>query len=333
VLNHIRIQLLSHLRVSINKAEEAKDFLRKNNFLNESFLPIKEEESILWPLNCENVEFEGEIVECEGLRQLKKSRDYRLKLNDNISKLAPRSFDIFGEIAIIRLADDLIKNEKEIAGALLESHDNIKTVCIDLGVEGEYRLRNLRVIDGRDSFISIHKENGMKFEADISKVYFSPRLATERERVSSLSGEDEFVLDAFSGVAPFSVFLAKRGCKILALDSNPEAKKWALRNFTANKLSKDIFNYYTTKFEEYDFGNNMFDRIIMNNPTNCLPYLGKALSLLMAGGWIHFYHISPKDDLFNIEEYLSSGYECVRKREVHPYSPSSSLFAFDIKRF
>ena len=325
--------MISHLRVSIRKAEEAKDFLRKNSFLNESFLPIKEESSVLWPLNCDKVEFDGEIVECEGLSQIKKSRDYRSKLNTDIAGLAPRSFDIFGEIAIIRLVDNLINNEKEIAGALLESHTNIKTVCVDLGVRGEYRVRNLRIIGGKDSFISIHKENGMKFEADISKVYFSPRLATERERVSSLIGEDEFVLDAFSGVAPFSISLAKRGCKILALDSNPEAKKWALTNFTVNKLSKDIYDYYTTKFEEYDFGNNMFDRIIMNNPTNCLPYLEKALSLLMVGGWIHFYHISPKDDSFNIEEWLGSGYECVKKREVHPYSPSLSLFAFDIKRF
>ena len=38
----------------------------------------------------------------------------------------------------------------------------------------------------------------MEFEADISKVYFSPRLATERERLSLLVQRGEFVLDAFA---------------------------------------------------------------------------------------------------------------------------------------
>ena len=43
-------------------------------------------------------------------------------------------------------------------------------------------------------------------------------------------------LDAFAGVAPFSISLAKRGCKLLSLDSNPEAKKWAVENFKNNGL-------------------------------------------------------------------------------------------------
>ncbi len=327
-----RIHLISHLKVTNDRAEEAKDFLKTEGYLNSKYLPIKEDNFVLWPLVVEAVPFKGEIVRCKGIKYVKQSRDYRSNLNDEIRDIAPRSFDIFGEIAIIKLVEDLRDYEKEIAEALLLSHTNIKTVCLDSGVQGEFRLRNLRLIGGVNNFISIHKENGMEFEADISKVYFSPRLATERERLSSLVKSGELVLDAFAGVAPFSITLAKKGCRLLSLDSNPEAKMWALKNFSINGISTNQYNFYNSKFEEFDFKSEKFDRIIMNNPTNCLPFLEKALTLIVKNGTIHFYNICPKDETFSIMNYINSDYECIGKREVHAYSPSSSLFAFDIRR-
>ena len=330
--NLTRIHLISHLKVVKEKAQEAKDFLRNEGYLNVDYLPINEGKFILWPLNQDTIPFEGLIVKCKGVNYTKQSRDYRLNLSSNIRNLAPRSFDIFGEIAILRLMDDLKNYKKEIAQALLSSHKNIKTVCVDFGVHGEFRIRDLRIISGKDNFISVHKENGMKFEADISKVYFSPRLATERERLSSLVTKGELVLDAFAGVAPFSISLAKKGCKVLSLDSNPEAKIWALKNFISNGISIDQYRYYNSKFENFDFKSEKFDRIIMNNPTNSLPFLSKATDLLTEKGIIHLYMISPKDDSFNISNHLSFGYNCIIKKEVHAYSPSSSLFVFDIRR-
>ena len=324
--------MISHLKVANNKAEEAKSFLKDKGYLNESYLPIKKDNSVLWPLNQNSVPFKGKIVICNGLVHNKKTRDYRLNLDKEIRDIAPRSFDIFGDIAILRLRRDSEVYERQIAEALLLSHKNIKTICVDLGVRGEFRIRDLRVISGDNNFISVHKENGMKFEADISKVYFSPRLATERERLSSLVNNHEDVLDAFAGVAPFSISVAMKGCKVTSLDSNPEAVKWALKNFDSNGINKKYFSFFTSKFEDYDFGLQKFDRIILNNPTNCLPYLDKAMKLVVKMGMIHFYCICPKDDSFQLSEYLAEDFECIAKREVHAYSPSSSLYVFDIRR-
>ena len=330
--NLIRIPLISHLEVSNNRAKEAKDFLNKNGHLNKDYLPIKTDNSILWPLNDIPDNFDGKIVKRRGLKNRNKTRDYRSILSEKIKSVAPRSFDIFGNIAIIRLKDDSMLHGKEIAQALLSSHKNIETVCIDLGVQGEYRLRNLAVIGGKKNFVSVHKENGLIFEADISKVYFSPRLATERQRVSSLVNGREIVLDAFAGVAPYSISLAKKGCEILALDSNPEAKKWALRNFINNSIDSEKYVYNTCKFEEFDFKSKKFDRIIVNNPTNSLQYLDRVLNLISKKGLVHFYNISSKDGSFRIDDFIPSQFECINIREVHPYSPSTSLFVFDIIR-
>jgi tRNA G37 N-methylase Trm5 len=49
-------------------------------------------------------------------------------------------------------------------------------------------------------------------------------------------------------------------------------------------------------------------------------------------GFIHLYKIVEKDEEFEIEDHLSSEFKCLSKRVVHPYSPRSSIMAFDITR-
>ena len=117
-----------------------------------------------------------------------------------------------------------------------------------------------------------------------------------------------------------------------SLDSNPDAEIWALKNFVNNGVSDKQYSYHNSKFEKFDFGLKKFDRIIMNNPTNSLPFLNKAMDLLAEKGMIHMYMISPKDNSFDISNHLNLGYNCKSKKEVHAYSPSSSLFVFDIRR-
>ena len=53
MLNLTRIHLISHLKVLKEKAQEAKDFLRKEGYLNSDFLPINEGKFILWPLKSD----------------------------------------------------------------------------------------------------------------------------------------------------------------------------------------------------------------------------------------------------------------------------------------
>ena len=60
-----------------------------------------------------------------------------------VRNLAPRSFDMFGDIGIIRIPNEAV-NSEIIAKALLKSHSNLKKVAIDKGVKGEYRIGNLK---------------------------------------------------------------------------------------------------------------------------------------------------------------------------------------------
>ena len=56
------------------------------------------------------------------------------------------------------------------------------------------------------------------------------------------------------------------------------------------------------------------------------------MDLVVQMGMIPFYSICPKDGPFQLSEHLAEEFECIAKKEVHAYSPSSSLFVFDIRR-
>ena len=306
--------MIKHLKVPENKAQEAKSFLEELHALNDSFLPIKIEGHILWPLNFE---VDGEIIECEGRRATRISRDYRLRLPSEIQNIAPRAFDIFGDIAIIKLSEELMAYSEPISQALLDSHKNISKVALDLGVKGDYRIRRLEMLTGKSDFVSYHRENGFEFTLDISKVYFSPRLAMERKRIYDITKSEETVLDAFAGASPFSVGLAAKGCKVTAVDSNPDAEKWSHNNFKLNNVSVLNYNFFCSKIEDILEDLPFFDRIIMNNPTNSLPYLQELSNKLKPEGIIHLYKIVEKDEFFNVQDYLGLDFICVFERQVH----------------
>jgi len=317
--------LIKHLRVADSKAQETKIFLEELKALNELFLPIKEKGYILWPLNFE---VEGEIIECEGLSSTRISRDYRLRLPLAIREIAPRAFDIFGDIAIIKLSDLSMEHSKIISEALLESHTNINKVALDLGVKGDYRVRDLEMLIGDSNFVATQKENGFEFRLDISKVYFSPRLAMERKRIYDVTDSNEDVLDAFAGASPFAVSLASKGCNVTAVDANPNSEKWSHINFELNNILE--YNFICSKIEDFLPSLSLYDRIIMNNPTNSLPYLEMLSKKLKSNGIIHLYKIMEVEEDFEVKDYLDSNFECIFERIVHPYSPQSSLMVFDI---
>jgi len=317
--------LIKHLRVADSKAQETKIFLEELKALNELFLPIKEEGYILWPLNFE---VEGEIIECEGISSTRISRDYRLRLPLAIREIAPRAFDIFGDIAIIKLSDLSMEHSKIISETLLESHTNINKVALDLGVKGDYRIRDLKMLIGDSNFVATQKENGFEFKLDISKVYFSPRLAMERKRIYDIADSSEDVLDAFAGASPFAVSLASKGCNVTAVDSNPNSEKWSHENFELNNVLE--YSFICSKIEDILPRLSLYDRIIMNNPTNSLPYLEMLSNKLKPNGIIHFYKIMEDEEDFNVKDYLGLNFECIFERIVHPYSSQSSLMVFDI---
>ena len=148
----------------------------------------------------------------------------------------PRSYEIQGDVLIVKLEETVSKYGEMIADAMLTQLPSIRLVCADLGVKGEYRVRELQPLASRDGTVTTRtriKENGYLLWVDPSNVYFSSRLSNER--IETLASANHLrahlerplvVCDPYAGVGPSMGALLSEdglvsGC--LVGDLNPEA--------------------------------------------------------------------------------------------------------------
>jgi tRNA (guanine37-N1)-methyltransferase len=202
------------------------------------------------------------------------------------------SFDIVGDIAIIKLTESSQEQAKLAAEAILSGNKGVKTVLAqESKISGEYRLRNLVCIGGEDKTVTIHREHGCFFRVDLQKCYFSPRLSGERLRISNLVKPNETIVNMFAGVGCFSIVIAKKvaTAKVYSIDLNPDAIKFMRENVRINRVFGKVVPILgdSQKIIEAGFQHST-DRVLMPLPEKALDYLPCAVSALKpSGGWIH----------------------------------------------
>ncbi len=215
------------------------------------------------------------------------------KISLEALKDLPRSFDIVGDISILELAPELGLYEKTIAQAILEVHSNVKAVFAKAGpVSGAERVRPLRHVAGEERTETVHREFGCVFRVDLSKVFFSPRLSTEHQRVARQVADGERVVDMFAGVGPFSILIGKtvKNVTIDAIDSNPEAARLIQENARTNKVESKVHVHLgdaRTVARQLD---GRATRAIMNHPSAAKEFVDAACDALQpSGGVVHYY--------------------------------------------
>jgi tRNA (guanine37-N1)-methyltransferase len=161
---------------------------------------------------------------------------------EDISKLYS-AFDIVGSIIILRIPDSLNSRKHIIADTVLMNIKSAKSIFAQTSaVQGDYRLRNLEYLAGVNCTATEHREHGCRFKVDVSKTYFSPRLSTERMRISKMITDNEIITNMFAGVGTYSILIAKsnKTCKVYSIDSNPIANELALVNTQLNKVRERV---------------------------------------------------------------------------------------------
>jgi tRNA (guanine37-N1)-methyltransferase len=204
------------------------------------------------------------------------------------------SYDLIGNIAIVRLPHASPENAQNAAKAIMNIHKSAKTVLVQASpVVGAFRLRRLTHVAGENKTSTVHKEYGCLFSVDVAKCYFSPRLSHERMRIAGIVKPNETVINMFAGVGCFSIIIAKHAnaAKVFSIDANPAAIQFMQQNIRLNRVydkvipllgdSKEIINSRLQR---------VADRVLMPLPEKALEYLPCAVSTLKAsGGWIHYY--------------------------------------------
>ncbi len=225
-------------------------------------------------------------------RTLEEALADRLPLGQ-LSKL-PRSFDVIGDITVLELDSELAPYETNIAEAIMEVHPNVRAVFAKSGeISGNERIRPLRHIAGENRTQTIHRELGCLFKVDLSKVFFSPRLSTEHQRIASVVENGERVVDMFAGVGPFSVLIAKRldTVHVDAIDANPQAIELVRENVRANKVESKVHAHFGDARDIIRGRlSRSASRVIMNHPSAAKDFIKEACdSIQPSGGIIHYY--------------------------------------------
>src|SRR6266852_2812203 len=125
----------------------------------------------------------------------------------------------------------------------MEVHPNVRAVFAKSGeVSGAERIMPLRYIAGENRTYTVHREHGCSFKVDLSKVFFSPRLSAEHQRIAHLVDKGERVVDMFTGVGPFAILIAKRvgDVRVEAIDANPQAIELVRENLRLNKVESKV---------------------------------------------------------------------------------------------
>lgn len=216
------------------------------------------------------------------------------KLEPNEIKQIYKSYDIIGDIAVIRVPKGLERHSKIIAEAIMQTHRRVKGVWRQITpVFGDFRLRKLEWIMGEKRTETVHKEHGCSFKVDIEKCYFSPRLSYERMRIAKQIHSNEVIVNMFAGVGCYSIIIAKhsQAKRIYSIDINPVAVRYMKENVRLNRVedkvicvlgdAKEILKQKMKK---------QANRILMPLPEKAYEYLNYAMLVLKPPeGHLYYY--------------------------------------------
>ncbi|HRZ86042.1 MAG TPA: 50S ribosomal protein L11 methyltransferase [Candidatus Paceibacterota bacterium] len=211
--------------------------------------------------------------------------------------MIPKSFDVVGNIAILKFDNNFKQKEKiSVANELLKQHSSIRTV---LEKSGKFsgRLRKMKTVylAGEKTKTAVYRENACIFKFDIDETYFSPRLSNERNEIAKQVNKNESVLVLFAGVAPFSIVIAKiaKPKVVYSVEINRVASKYAVENVKLNKVEnivKVIQGDVKKVIPKLIVNEKIkFDRIVMARPQLKDTFLDFAFKIVKKGGIINYY--------------------------------------------
>lgn len=292
------------------------------------FLPTLGRIELGWP--TEEREFE------EAFSPVRSYKDV-VRVPDELRALLPTSFDVVGDIAVLKIPEPLVPHRAEIGRAILAWNRALRVVAQDHGVSGEFRVRDLEIVAGEPRTTTVCTEFGLRYHVDVARAYFSPRLGSERGRIADQVQPGETVADPFAGVGPYAILIARRRqpARVVASDANPVAVDLLRRNVSANRADR-------VEVREGDAGvvlgeSEPLDRIILDLPHSAMDFLPDALAALRPRGVIHVYGILEDADR---EERVRAIRTAVRRagrrveavgvHVVRAYSPTQHHVAFDV---
>ncbi len=268
-------------------------------------------------------------------------------LSEDEAKYVVKRFDIIGDIAVIKVPHQIEHKKHLIAQELLKEIPYVKVVLRKKSnITGDYRLMELEWLAGEKRFRTIHREHGCIFHVDLSKVFFTPRLSSERIRIARMVRSGEVIVNMFAGVGTFSIVIARhaRPAKIYSIDLNPNAYELMKANIKANRVEDIVVPILGDAAQVIEGSlTDAANRVLMPLPELTLKYLKYAVKALKNGcGYIHPYEFircmkgeNPVEKVSKIYsnelDRLGVKYEIFSGRVVGEVAPRKFRVVLDIK--
>ena len=210
-------------------------------------------------------------------------------LSEKEMAMLPRRYELVGDIMLLHLPESLMRHSKEIALAYMDAV-GVVSVMGKQAISGEYRRPSHTLLAGTRT-VAVHRENGISYELDLSKLMFSSGNINERIRMSRVHDVGP-VVDMFAGIGYFTLPLAKHaGCHVVALEKNPVSYGYLCRNVVRNGV-EGLVETVHTDCRDY-CGHAM--RIMMGYVGTTDMFLPKAFEMADDGCIVHFHNTVPSD--------------------------------------
>ncbi|MHA2391981.1 MAG: class I SAM-dependent methyltransferase [Promethearchaeota archaeon] len=273
------------------------------------------------------------------------SENLRDILTDEELSLLPRGFQTLGNVIILKLNPKLFDKKEIVAKAYLDLLPKIRSVYLNKGrIVGTFREpENIEFIAGEDNPIVEHKEHGITYRFDITKIMFSKGNINERKYLATLVKRGEIIVDMFAGIGYFCLPIALHSEveRIYSIELNDESFKFLTENIKKNHLEEKIVPIHGDCKEEVlklcDSGIKA-DRVIMGVFPAPKEYIKEALSLIKEEGTIvHYEGVIEKENYLSLYEDFreiskKEKKKCSLKayRFVKSYGPNLYHTVFDI---
>ncbi|MCH1540762.1 MAG: hypothetical protein L7S56_04925 [Candidatus Poseidonia sp.] len=273
----------------------------------------------------------------------------------------PSAYELQGDLLIVKLEPGAELHQKAMAEAMLGQLSNVRVICADEGVHGDFRVRDLRVIMSRESNDSTRtrvREHGHQIWVDPGAAYFSSRLSTERHKTLLALQElrDEvghalIVADPYAGVGPaFPLLLESPGLLkgYLAGDLNPSAvellkinlEDWTSRDDSDRYSPSKVMCEDARAWQNDTELRGQADALLVNLPHESFEHLDDLLPLLktnspvMLRGWAIRERGELEADRQQLERWLI-GHKITAKlvhiKEIKGYSSTRCFAVFECR--
>lgn len=261
-------------------------------------------------------------------------------VGERVARTMPSGYHRLGRVLLLQRPESLAPYDT-VLGRAWQEELGVETVLVKTGpIDGELRTPRVRCVAGSRTETEV-VEHGVRWRFDAAQVMFAAGNRTERLRAGRLVRRGEVVADLFAGIGYFAIpaALPGRAARVWAVEKNPVSVRYLTENAALNGVA-DRVTVVPGDNRTVALPERSFDRVFLGYLPSALPWVPRALSLLVpVGGWLHVHTVADvRVPLSEVAREVERSAESAGARPlaapcarlVKPYGPGRNHVVVDL---